>query len=128
MKKFIMLSVAAITLIPTISFANITCNAVVFDIALYPNVTNFEIKSEESGNWITFRSARDNVQFNVVVNKETEEVNGSISYLTNGNEDFSKGSVRFGGGFSKKGDYNFITMRGGNLMMPQTYEAVTCTK
>lgn len=129
MKKFITLSLLALTLIPSISLADIKCSAIVFDLAKSQSPEISPMTFSESEYWAGFEGQLRNVGFVVNINKDSQEVTAYMYYLKkDGNEDFARGRVSTIGAFSSKGNFEFSTSRGGNIMMPQNYEAISCKK
>jgi hypothetical protein len=106
-------------LIPTISFAQIECTGISFDLKKSEVPTYINLAKEGGEFFTVFSGKIEATTFKVVVRNDSETLHGSIE---NKNGD----QLNFTGTFSKDGAYEFASMKGGNVIMPETLIGISC--
>lgn len=119
MKNVMILSLAIGLLVPAISFADVKCFSVKFDIKASTLPTVLELTKQEQAFSTVYSSTTAGVRYNVVIEKSTNNIFGSI-------EQKDESNITFKGSLNSDGIFEFASMKGGTVIMPETLVGVSC--
>lgn len=119
MKNVMILSLAIGLLVPAITFADVKCFSVKFDLKVNTLPTVSELTKEEQDFSTVYSSTTKEARYSVVIEKSTNNVFGSI-------EQTNDSSITFKGSLNSDGFFEFASMKGGTVIMPETLIGVSC--
>lgn len=103
------------------SSSQIQCVGVEFDIKSSDAPISVSLKAKESEDYISFEGRSKTAIFNVNIHKETLSVFSTIDLK-------DSTTLQTKGSFNSSGVYETVSMKGGNIMMPESSISISCLK